>query len=149
MLHSSALAFLSILLSGPALAGEDLLANDGFEDGDLATFHGGFIVGECWGSIFEPEVDGAAYTLRHVDALIGGSAGEQIFTVGIYEVDPDDSTDRTLLGAEAVAITGSSSAFNRITIAELELGVETHIFDGTHVMIPYHQHQLMLLYLYL
>ena len=119
----------------PAVAGGELLRNDSFESGDAAYFSGGFIENECWGSVFVPDRDLGPFTLKHVDALVGGSGATQVFIVEVFEVDDTDLSGRTMVGAAAITMTGSDVALNRIEIADLEAGIEDHVFDGTLPMV--------------
>ncbi|MAY80335.1 MAG: hypothetical protein CL930_06060, partial [Deltaproteobacteria bacterium] len=121
--------------SGAASAGEALVRNDDHTDGDTAYFMGGFIEGECWGSIFVPEPGTGPFSIKHIDALVGGSSTSKIFIVEFYELSTDDFEDRDLLATGAVTMTGSTTSMNRIDVASLEAGMDEHVFDGTIPMV--------------
>ena len=121
--------------TAPASAGEALVRNDAHTDGDAAYFMGGFIEGECWGSVFVPEPGTGPFSIKHIDALVGGTSTTKIFIVEFYEVSIDDFDDRSLLATSAVTMTGSSTSMNRIDVASLEAGMDLHVFDGTIPMV--------------
>ena len=110
-MNTTAMALGATMLFGhPAHGGEAQLKNDDYDSGDAAYFMGGFILNECWASVFVPEDASEPYTLKHVDALVGGSAATQLFIVEVYEVSDTDLSGRSLIGAGAVTMTGSDVA---------------------------------------
>ncbi|MCB9778645.1 MAG: hypothetical protein H6742_08800 [Alphaproteobacteria bacterium] len=119
----SASLILAALVAAPsAQAGSRWLQNDGFDDGDLAGFQGGFVQYECWGSIYQPTSTEYPFTVEKVRLLVGGTSSKEIFSVHFYQSDTATFSGATYLGGEGVAIVGSDSAFSDINVAELELG---------------------------
>ncbi len=66
---------------GPAIAGYKLLKNDGFVSPDNAAFQGGFVDGECWGVVYQPDPGDYPFEWAHVDALIGGTTSHAMFGI--------------------------------------------------------------------
>ena len=127
-------------LSGLGFAGERWLQNDDFEDGDVATFMGGFVADECWASIYEPEPGDYPFQLKYIDMLVGGGSSSHMFIAEFYGLDGTDMTTASLLGEEAFSLTGSSSAWNRLTISDLDLGMSPVDAGNIAVSICHFEH---------
>ena len=72
---------LILMLAQPAQAGTRLLINDGFSAGDSVFFQNGFVSGECWASIYVPDVLDYPFDIDSLQVLVGGSNAQEIFTV--------------------------------------------------------------------
>lgn len=111
------------LLLADAQAGSRWLQNDGWSDGAKAAFQGGFVNGECWGSVYVPGSGDYPFTLEKVRMLVGGSSSSQLFSIYFYQLIGETFSGASLLGSEAIYVTGSTSAWNEVTVAELKLGL--------------------------
>ena len=89
----------------------------------VATFMGGFVTGECWASVYQPEPEDYPFSISHVDMLVGASAVEYRYIASVYALSGTDMTAATVLGSEAFLMTGSSSEWSRLSIPTLELGL--------------------------
>ena len=79
-------------LSPSAIAGEKVLMNDSFSDGDTATFQGGFVSPECWASVYVPGSSDYPFTMKSVDMLVGGDNTEVLMIVEFYSMSDTDMT---------------------------------------------------------
>ncbi len=114
-------ALLALMTATPAQAGSRWLVNDGFEDGDVAGFQGGFVQNDCWGSIYVPDPSDYPFTLEKVRMLVGGSTASYIYTIHFYEFPGTTWDASASMGGEGVYITGSNESFNDVTVSELKL----------------------------
>jgi hypothetical protein len=91
-----------------AHAGETVLQNNDHETFDYADYTDRMLEGECFGSVFVPDDGSIPFTLKYIDAMIGGSTETKVFTVDFYEVDVETSWSGSmeLLASDSVAITG-------------------------------------------
>ncbi len=108
--------------------GVDYLENDGWKDGDQATFQGGFVPFECVASVFVPEAEDYPFVLKNVDLLFGGaySSIQETLIVDFYEIDDTDMQDSSSwrrLGQEAAAITNSEELMSQVLVEDLEIVV--------------------------
>ena len=113
---------LSVTLS-PAQAGSRWLSNDGYVDGAKVGFQGGFVAGECWGSVFVPDAGDYPFQVDTVRMMVGGSSSQELFTVEFYNFNGEAWNVGGYLGAESAYITGSDSAWNDLTVSDLKLGL--------------------------
>lgn len=128
-----------LLLALPSQAGSRWLQNDGWTDGAKAAFQGGFVSGECWGSIYVPSSGDYPFSLQKVRMLVGGSSASQVFTIAFYNL-PAETFSGTYLGAEGVYIAGSSSAWNELTVAELKLDMPDITSGNVGVSVCFEEH---------
>lgn len=119
----------TLLTAGPAQAGSRWLVNDGYVDDSKVGFQGGFVAGECWGSVYVPDSDEYPFTLEKVRMLVGGSTGQELFTIEFFNITGTTLTGSNLLGAEGVYVQGSDTSWNEVDIDDLELGL-SQITEG-------------------
>ncbi|MBO86280.1 MAG: hypothetical protein CL927_13055, partial [Deltaproteobacteria bacterium] len=117
------LALASLLAAPSALAGERKLQNDGFVDGDAATFQGGFVANECWASVYEPDSTDYPFSMKSIEMLVGGDTSEEIFILEFYSLTGTNMNSATRIGEEAVLIQGSNDYMTLVTIEDLELSM--------------------------
>ncbi len=133
-------ALLTSLLATPAHAGERWLANDDYTDGDAVTYMGGFLMHECWASVFRPAPTDYPFSPKYIDMLVGGGSGEHIFIAKLYSLDGTDMATASLLGEEAISVTGSDTSWSRITVSELELGLPLIESGNLGVAVCHYEH---------
>ena len=80
----SGLLLAAHLLTLPTLAGETLLYNDSFTGSGAVAVEAGFVVDECWASVYQPAASDYPFSIEHVDMLIGGSTADSTFTVNFW-----------------------------------------------------------------
>ncbi len=109
-----------IILLGAALAGE--LKNDECEVGGAdcsVTFQQGFVDGECWASVYEPQPSDYPFTPEYVEVFIGPD-GDGYFEVSVWTVDADNIPEDRL-GVEAGYFTGETDEIGSFSFAEAEV----------------------------
>ena len=108
----------------PAHAGETVLRNNDHEAFDYADYTERMLEGECFGSVFVPDDGSIPFTLKYVDAMIGGSTETKVFTVDFYEVDVDQIypcivADVLFVSVESSTLFGLSQVFFLILLSAL------------------------------
>ncbi len=111
---------------GPAIAGYKLLKNDGFVSPDNAAFQGGFVDGECWGVVYQPDPGDYPFEWAHVDALIGGTTSHAMFGIEFYELSGTNLDSATRIDSSAIYLNGSNDSYQRVTVdTDLEVNLPT------------------------
>jgi hypothetical protein len=85
-----------------------ILQNDGFVSGDQVSFQGGFILDECWASVYEPDPGHYPFTVEGATMLVGGSFDQAAFLIAVYDVD-GSNTPTTPRGEAEIALEGSQT----------------------------------------
>ncbi len=101
-----------------------LLRNDGFEDGQVAVFQGGFIAGECWSVTYKPAPGDYPFQVVSVDALVGQVQVPKVFRVRVYSVDANNAPDEILANGD-VLLSGSGANFNQVVFADHAIDTRT------------------------
>jgi hypothetical protein len=114
---------LALLLPSSAMAGYKLLINDDFESGDHAAMQGGFVAGECWGVVFEPDAGDYPFDWVFTDGLIGGSSAQVTYELDFYGLAGTNMGQSSLIDSSYIYLTGSNSSFNRIDLTDPKLEV--------------------------
>lgn len=111
----------SFLLIASALAGNSYYVLDTFDAGDEVAVQGGFVEGECWGTLYEPDPEEYPLTPLYVDLLFAGSSLQETVVVQIYYPDSNKPPWGPRVGEEAYALTGSDEYFARLDFEEAEI----------------------------
>jgi hypothetical protein len=113
-----------------------ILQNDGFVNGQQVGFQGGFIVDECWASVYEPEAGHYPFTIEGATMLVGGSFDQAAFLIAVYEVD-GSNMPTTELGQGEIAIDGSQDRCAHVDFNSLLLDAGT-IESGKFAIVVCH-----------
>lgn len=103
-------------VAAPAFAAEELLQNDGFVDGGVASFQAGFIATEVAASRFVPTID-CPCVIESVTVLYGGTTGQRDVQITIWDDPTGVPTPGAPLFTGDVTLTGSNIAFNEIDVS--------------------------------
>ena len=134
-MRSWLIAFSLLLIPGSSFAGYKLLINDDFETGDHAAFQGGFVAGECWGAVYEPDPGDYPFDMVHVDALIGGSSAHSLYNIDFYALNGTNLNQSDYIDGSYLAITGSNSAFQRIDLRDAKLEVTLPAVESGNIAV--------------
>jgi hypothetical protein len=113
-----------------------ILQNDGFVSGQQAGFQGGFIVNECWASVYQPDPSHYPFTIEGATMLIGGSSDQAAFLIAVYEVDGSNMPTTSLAEAE-FAVNGSQDQCAHVDFNTLLLDAGT-IESGRFAIVVCH-----------
>lgn len=113
-----------------------ILQNDGFVSGQQVGFQGGFIVDECWASVYEPDPGDYPFTIEGATMLIGGSNDQASFLIAVYEVDGSNTPTTSLAEAE-FAVNGSQDQCAYVDFDTLLLDAGT-IESGKFAIVVCH-----------
>ncbi|MEO1573975.1 MAG: hypothetical protein AAFU65_03355, partial [Pseudomonadota bacterium] len=109
-------AAFALATAAPANAAEELLQNDGFIDGGVASFQAGFIATEVAAARFVPTID-CPCLIESVTVLYGGTTGQRDVQVTIWDDPTGAPTPGAPLFTGDVTLTGSNIAFNEIDLS--------------------------------
>lgn len=112
------------LLTPPAEAGSRWLQNDQFTGEGSAYIVLQLAPDECVASLFETGASGTPFVFEKVQVLMlseNDASRSATFVVGFWSMDSQSFSSADLLGEEAAEFTSSSSAYNEVTVADLEL----------------------------
>jgi hypothetical protein len=102
--------------------GSSILRNDGWEDGEVAVFQGGFVAGEI-GAVRLVPTEPCPCDLNRVELLFGGSTGVATVTLRIW----DDTNEQLDPGPELFSgdyqLTGADNAINVIDLSAENVAV--------------------------
>lgn len=94
------------------------LRNDSFTGNGQAVFQGGFIVNECWGSIYEVPAEVTEFGISRGVALVGGDSINAAFDVFVYGLTENATNPQNgvQLFQEGFDLVGTDTAYNEVAI---------------------------------